>query len=221
MKSKFLLIVPLFLLFSFISCNDDDSMDSPETQYKGVNKPGDATIFDIVASFLPDQFSQLYAAIQYVDREQNAGLEDAIKSNDIDITVFAPTDQAFVNLLAFLDANRPEDIETIEDVPSEIVLAVLQYHLTNGRRASNSVVPKKRTKSIQTLLGVQFTVDSNLGITDVADIYDPKPLIGIGEPANFANISASNGVIHVIDGVLLPYAPEDILALWDDLVEAN
>lgn len=221
MKTKLLFILPLFLLFSFVSCNEDDTMGESEAQFKSFNKPGDETIFGIVAGFLPGQFSQLYAAIQYVDEMENAGLEDAIKSNDLNITVFAPTDQSFVNLLGVLDGLREnETIDDIRDVPSEIVLAVLQYHLTNGRRGSNSVVPRKGMKSIQTFLpGASFKVNKDLEITDIANIYDPKPLIGAGNPGNFANISASNGMIHVIDAVLLPIGPDELNDLWDSLIE--
>lgn len=220
MKTKLLFIVPLFLLFSFVSCNEDETMVESNNQLKSFNKPGDETIFGIVAGFLPDQFSQLYAAIQYVDEAEGAGLEDAIKSNDLNITVFAPTDEAFENLLIALDGLREnETIDDITDVPSPIVLAVLQYHLTNGRRGSNSVVPRKGMKTIQTFLsGASFKVNKDLEITDNADIYDPKPLIGAGDPGSFANISASNGMIHVIDKVLLPIGPDELNALWDSLI---
>jgi len=225
MKSKIFLIVPVFLLFAFISCNEDDSVQEAETQYKSFNKPGDDTIFEIVAGFLPGEFSQLVAAIQYVDRPVaegglDAGLLTAIQSNEIQLTVFAPTDAAFVKLLGVLDSVRDEEVEEITDVPVEIVLAVLQYHLTEGRRGSNSVVPRKKNKTIQTFLpGASFQVTKDLEIIDVAELWDPLTKIGAGDPANFANISASNGMIHVIDNVILPLPASDILALWDSLIE--
>jgi uncharacterized surface protein with fasciclin (FAS1) repeats len=56
------------------------------------------------------------------------------------------------------------------------------------------VVPKKNPKEIKTILGSKFYVDSNGSIT------------AKGSNANIteADISASNGIIHVIDAVLLP-----------------
>lgn len=224
MKTKLFLFVPVLFLFLFNSCNEDETIQESQTQYKSFNKPGDDTIFDIVASFLPaPEFTQLYAALQYVDKPVaegglDAGLIAAIQSNEVQLTVFAPTDAAFVKLLGVLDGARSETIDEITDVPVEIVLAVLQYHLVEGRRGSNSVVPKKNNKTIETLLpGATFQVNNNLEITDVAELWDPLTKIGAGDPANFANISASNGMIHVIDNVILPLPAGDILALWDSL----
>ena len=224
MKTKLLFFAPLFLLFVFTSCNEDETIQESQTQFKSFNKPGDDTIYDIAASFLPGEFNQLVAALTYVDKPVaegglDAGLIPAIQSNELQLTVFAPTDAAFVELLALLDSVRDETIDDIEDVPVEIVLAVLQYHLVEGRRGSNSVVPKKNNKTIETLLGATFQVNKDLEIIDVAGLWNPLAKIGAGDPANFANVSASNGMIHVIDKVILPLSAGDILALWDSLIE--
>lgn len=211
MKTKLLLFIPLFLLFSFVSCNEDETMD--EAQFKSFNKPGKSTIYEIAVTA---GFNQLAGAIVYVDGELNAGLLETIQSNETQLTVFAPTDQAFANLLSFLDRNRDEDIDDITDIPAEIVLAVLQYHLTEGRRGSNSVVPSKKTKTIQTFLpGASFQVDNQGVITDAAGFTSA---IGSGTGSN-VNVSASNGMVHEVGAVLLPLAPADILALWDSLIE--
>ena len=221
MKAKLFLILPILAVFLFTGCNEDDPVLEAQDGYKrenNFNKPGDDTIFDIVAAALPDEFTNLYDAIVYVDTELDAGLVEAIQSEDLQLTVFAPTDEAFEELLTYLDRVRPDEtIDDITDVPAPIVLAVLQYHLTNGRRASNSVVPRNGPKTIQTLLpNASFTVDNEAKITPVATASPDPVQIGPGDPPAF-NISASNGVIHVIDAVLLPLAPGDILALWDEL----
>ncbi|AVR44329.1 hypothetical protein C7S20_03120 [Christiangramia fulva] len=133
-------------------------------------------------------FTQLVDALKYVDEELNAGLVDLFLNGTDQYTVFAPTDEAFAKLYEALN------ISSIRELPADLVLNVLLYHVTDGRRASNSVVPKKNMRYIDTLLGESFSVDSNAKIT------------AIGNTATIiaADISASNGIIHVIDTVLLP-----------------
>ena len=207
MKTKLFLILPLIALFAFTGCNEDDTV--MESQYKrenNFNKPGDDTILDIA---LAGGFNELAKAIGYVDEKLDAGLGAAISSNEIQLTVFAPIDDAF---FALYDVLGP-DVTEITDIPAETVLAVLQYHLTNGRRGSNSVVPRNGEKRIQTLLNrASFTVNSDSMITPAGGatkLVDGQgevvPTVQIGElgPETF-NISASNGIVHVIDAVLLP-----------------
>jgi len=134
-------------------------------------------------------FDELVGALLYVDEELDAGLVDLFLNGTDQYTVFAPTNEAFEALYELLE------IDGITDLPAELVLNVLLYHVTEGRRAANSVVPPVRPRVITTLLGATFTVDRNAVITDL-----------FGQEANIvaANISASNGIIHVIDTVILP-----------------
>ena len=74
---------------------------------------------------------------------------------------------------------------------------MLLYHVTEGRRFSNSVVPKgPQPKTIETLAQIPFQVEGDLDIIDGNDTTEPSIVA--------ANLNASNGVIHVIDQVLLP-----------------
>ncbi len=134
-------------------------------------------------------FDELVGALVYVDEELDAGLVDLFLNGTDQYTVFAPTNEAFEALYGTLG------IDEISDLPAELVLDVLRYHVTEGRRAANSVVPPVRPRVITTLLGATFTVDRDGVITDIA-----------GQEVNIvaANISANNGIIHVIDTVLLP-----------------
>jgi uncharacterized surface protein with fasciclin (FAS1) repeats len=203
MKKKFLNVLPLFLLcFSLIftvSCSDDSDstledstrisiyelLDYDSTQNRPPNNPGDDPIALIAIN---GGFNELVDALVYVDTELDAGLVDLFLNGTDQYTVFAPNDMAFMNLYSALG------ITDITDLPAELVLDVLLYHVTDGRRASNSVVPKRNPKTITTLLGATFQV------TNEAEI------IAIGNTANIlaADISASNGVIHVISEVILP-----------------
>ena len=150
--------------------------------------PGDQSIAEIA---IVAGFSELVSALVYVDEELETGLVNLFLNGTDQYTVFAPTNEAFENLYDALG----EDVNGITDLPAELVLDVLFYHVVEGRRAANSVVPPVRPRTMTTLLGATFRVNSSGVITDIA-----------GQEINIvaADISASNGIIHVIDGVLLP-----------------
>lgn len=191
-----LLFIGLFSL-SLIACEKDSMNPDQESDFLAMKAekpensnaapaPGDYTITELALA--TDRFSELVEALAYVDTELNAGLVDLFNSTDDDFTVFAPNNAAFANLYATLGVND------ITELDAELVLDVLKYHVTNGRRAANSVVPSKNDKTIQTLLGVKFYVDNTGQIKAVgnnAAILNP-------------DISASNGIIHEISEVLLP-----------------
>ena len=153
---------------------------------------GDKTIAEIVVSYATAeavedrQFTLLLAALEY------AGITSMFTKSD-QYTVFAPTDAAFEKFLAgkSLDSFTPEQ-----------VAAVLSYHVTDGRRFSNSVVPKNSPRAIETLLGPSIYVDSSAGIDTNDEDMAANASILVG--AGLFDISASNGVIHVIDEVLVP-----------------
>ena len=138
-------------------------------------------------------FDELVSALVYVDSELGTGLVGLFSSDDDQYTVFAPTDEAFEALYAALSTEEAV-VDEITDLPAELVLDVLLYHVTDGRRAANSVVPPKNYKYITTLLGEDFQVNTGAEI------------MAIGSTAQIiaADVSASNGIIHVINAVLLP-----------------
>jgi uncharacterized surface protein with fasciclin (FAS1) repeats len=120
-----------------------------------------------------------------VDALEETGLAAVLDSNDDQYTVFAPTDEAFADLLDALDT-------TAEELLARGDLAtILKYHVTEGRRYASSVV---NAPEIEMLAGGTVTVD---GTTLNGGG------LGGGE-ITATNIEASNGVVHVIDGVLLP-----------------
>jgi uncharacterized surface protein with fasciclin (FAS1) repeats len=176
-----------------VSCNKDDNLFSQETvtfeddalKAGKALPPGDLSIAEIAINA---GFDELVAALVYVDDELDAGLVDLFLNGTDQYTVFAPTDDAFEELYDVLEVNN------ITGVDAQTVLNVLLYHVTEGRRAANSVVPKNGTRIIETLLGQSFSVNCNR----MLDAY--QVMANIIE----VNISASNGVIHVIDTVILP-----------------
>ena len=114
-----------------------------------------------------------------------AGLVGVL-SGDKPLTVFAPTDDAFSKLPAGTVENllKPENKEKLS--------AILKFHVVPGRVFSNDVLSKKELKTVQ-------------GGTLIAAVNNGSATVnGAGLVAT--DIDASNGVIHVIDTVLLPPA---------------
>jgi uncharacterized surface protein with fasciclin (FAS1) repeats len=192
------LILSALAIFA-ISCEKDDSVTMADPELKRARAqvapevsaapaPGGSSIAAIA---IGAGFTELVGALAYVDSELDAGLVDLFLNGTEQYTVFAPTNEAFTALYGNLGINE------ISDLPAELVLDVLLYHVTDGRRAANSVVPPARPRTIITLLGKTFSVDRNGEITAIGSTAKIGP----------SDISASNGVIHVIDGVLLPIIP--------------
>ena len=191
---QFVMLATIFLSLFSCSTENAETMEDPTVydltntnskERSGNVAPGEDPIALIAIN---GGYSELVGALAFVDGELNAGLVDLFLNGKDQYTVFAPTNEAFYELYETLKVGG------IEELPAELVLNVLLYHVTEGRRGSNSVVPPNQPRSIETLLGASFKVDKNATI------------MAIGNSANFEkiDISASNGIIHVIDNVLLP-----------------
>ena len=140
--------------------------------------PADKTIVQ-TAQALPD-FSILVEAVVA------AGLVDALSAAG-PMTVFAPTNAAFADLLADLGLTKEQLF-----ADNALLTRVLTYHVVDGRVLEANVpvgVP------ITTLEGDTLSVSSELAITD-----QRSRVAGIAA----TDVLAINGVIHVIDKVLLP-----------------
>jgi uncharacterized surface protein with fasciclin (FAS1) repeats len=189
-----------FVAFAASSCQkqintNDEVMAASRNVEMAKNKPGTTPIAQLA---IDNGFTQLVAALMYVDDELNAGLVNLFMNGKDQYTVFAPTDAAFQDLYAALSVKLGTPIDEITDLPATLVLDVLKYHVTGGRRASFSVLPKKGMREISTLLpNATFSVSPAGMITAVGNTAQ------ITTP----DINASNGIIHVVDQVLLPILP--------------
>jgi uncharacterized surface protein with fasciclin (FAS1) repeats len=122
-------------------------------------------------------FKTLVAAVQA------AGLAETLKGPG-PFTVFAPTDEAF----AKLPAGTVEDLLKPEN--KDKLVAILTYHVVPGKVMAADVTGKEtKAKSVQ---GGEITVNGTDGVT-----VD-------GAKVTQADIAADNGVIHVIDMVIMP-----------------
>ena len=134
------------------------------------------TIVDIAVA--DGRFTTLVAAVQA------AGLAETL-SGEGPFTVFAPTDDAF----AALPAGTVESLLLPEN--KQALTDILLYHVASGKVMAADVV---NLTSVPTLLGKDVTVtvkDGKVFLNDTAEVI-------------ITDIEASNGVIHVIDAVLLP-----------------
>jgi len=135
-----------------------------------------ADIVDTAAS--AGQFNTLVAAVKA------AGLVDTLKG-DGPFTVFAPTDEAF----AKLPAGTVEDLLKPEN--KDKLVAILTYHVVPGKVMSADLAGK--SMEAKTVEGDMLTIDA---MKDGVTVDEAKVIQ--------ADIEASNGVIHVIDTVVLP-----------------
>ncbi len=146
---------------------------------------GTAKAADIVDTAVQaGQFGTLAAALSA------AGLVDTLKGEG-PFTVYAPTDEAF----AALPAGTVETLLKPEN--KEQLTNVLLYHV-DDRKLTASMIPSGSTYFKPVLASERLCITATAGGVSIAD--------GTGEMANVivADIIADNGVIHVVDKVLLP-----------------
>ncbi len=123
------------------------------------------------------QFNTLVAAVQA------AGLVDTLKGEG-PFTVFAPTDEAF----AALPEGTVETLLKPENL--EQLVTVLTYHVIPGKVMSTDIAGQ--ALQVESVQGSSLSVDATNGVTvDGANVVA-------------ADIETDNGVIHVIDKVVLP-----------------
>ena len=132
---------------------------------------------DIVDTAIAAKFQTLVAAVKA------AGLVETLKGPG-PFTVFAPTDEAFANLPAgtLQDLLKPENKAKLQ--------SILTYHVVPGKVLAKDVV---KIDSAKTVEGNDITIKTTNGKVMVDNANVVK-----------TDVEASNGVIHVIDSVIMP-----------------
>lgn len=113
------------------------------------------------------------------------GLSDilaAAADDDAELTVFAPTNAAFQAVLNALG------LTSIDEIPESVLLDIVKYHIVGAVAKSTDL----ESTTYETLNGESVTVDLSSGVkVDGASVVTP-------------DIEVSNGVVHIIDAVILP-----------------
>ncbi|MGX9355590.1 fasciclin domain-containing protein [Roseobacteraceae bacterium S113] len=158
-----------------------------------------ATIATIATTDPEGRFSILVNIASFVDAELDAGLIAALSNPDAAITVFAPTNGAFTQLALDLGIGLDTPSETevtsfLQGLGAELLASVVTYHVLGTPQTAADIA---RAGSVTTLQG------GTIGAGDLPTLVDNEP--DVIDPSLLAtDIIATNGIVHVIDRVLLP-----------------
>ncbi|WP_299528676.1 fasciclin domain-containing protein [Ulvibacterium sp.] len=195
---KSVLLLSIFSLFVLSCDNDDDDGESAKAVEKNIVETAQDT----------DALTDLVSALLKADENDDSDLV-ATLSGEGPFTVFAPTNEAFKALFEALDDY--DGLDDFDDAEDRAVLAtILQYHVIAGVAARSTDLENEQ--ELPTVQGgnLKVNLDNGVFIEDATDT-DAEVII--------PNVDTSNGVVHVIDKVLLPQAIID--ALNDDGEEDN
>ena len=188
MKNFLKKITPIafIMIFTLVSCNDDDgdTMMMEEEQ---------KTIAGIAVA--DENFSIL------VDALTRTGLVSVVSDVTAELTVFAPTNDAFVALLSELDMTSLDEVEAA--LTTEGLKNVLLYHVLGAEVKSSSVSTGYVATATEDKLSFYVNTSDGVMLNDKAKVTTP-------------DVDASNGVIHVIDKVILPLTINELIDLnWE------
>ena len=157
--------------------SEDAASEDVEDEEMADEEMADEVMADIVDTAVEaGDFTTLVAAVEA------AGLVDTLKGEG-PFTVFAPTDAAFAAL--------PEGTVEALLADTEALTGVLTYHVVDGKVLAEDVVT---LDSAETLNGQSVTIE----------VVDGGVVLNGDANVIVTDIETSNGVIHVIDAVLIP-----------------
>ncbi len=180
MKKLNTLLLMMVLILSSFAMTSCDKDDEMAPEVKG------NTITDIAVA--NPNFSILVQALT------KAGLADDLASMNGDFTVFAPTNDAFSALLTELG------VASLNDIPTELLTKVLLYHVKSGEARSGQIAT-----------GYYSSISPGPADNSFLSFYVDKASVTINGRSKITqtDILADNGVIHVIDKVMLPMSITD------------
>lgn len=177
MRFRFVaLMAALALAIAACSSSDEDAATTTTTAPATTLAEEEMTEPTIVDVAVDNDFTTLVAAVQA------AGLVDTLEG-DGPFTVFAPTDEAFAAL--------PEGtLDSLLEDP-EALAEILTYHVVSGEVFAADVVGLESATTVQ-------------GDDIAIEVVDGGVVLNGSANVVATDVEASNGVVHVIDQVLLP-----------------
>ena len=163
-KPLLFLAIPLMALFTITACSDDSSVDPPPP----------AEELNIVETAQEDGNFTILLQVA-----EDLGLVETLANEEL--TVFAPTDDAFGNL--------PDGV--LDELTDEQLTTILTYHLLEGTVASGDIGSQQDAETLQGELLLLQREGSSVTINGFSSVIA-------------ADVTATNGVIHAVDEVLLP-----------------
>ncbi|KXX69762.1 fasciclin domain-containing protein [Flammeovirga sp. SJP92] len=171
---KTLDLLKLVFIFSILFTSCTEEDDNQNP----TNLPANATTIAGIASSTSD-FSTLTSALTA------ANLVDTFDDANGEFTVFAPTNSAFAQLLA-----ENNGISTLDDISSGALDVLLKNHVVKGKVLSSQL---EDGQMVETLAGTKLEVSISNGVVMVGGVTVTTP-----------DVEASNGVIHIVDNVIVP-----------------
>jgi len=170
---RLLMVIGLVAMMGLTACEEEEEKDE-------IMETEEETIVDIASS--DDSYSTLVQALEKAD------LASTLKG-DGPFTVFAPTNEAFENLLDDLG------VGSLDDLSADQLEPILLYHVVSGKvmssDLSNGYVPTLSPGTDDTKASLLINTDDGV-------------MLNGSSAVTAADIEADNGVIHEIDKVLMP-----------------
>lgn len=197
-----LVIAVVSSLVVISGCDDDEPSGDP---------PFEGTVWELINQ---DKFKQAEGApatealdslVKYLEFYGLSGL----LNTSTDYTLFAPSNQAFVNLLT----TTPGFPENIKSISADIVAGVLAYHVTEGVVLSDALIADAEFETL-------FAQPDNCGVdpdeVQIITVNDDGTLLTGSSNAEIEIVSADNetlenGVVHITESVLIPPSVGEVL----------
>lgn len=202
---KFLVLFILSLFVLACSKNDDDANPGTDDEIGNTDDDVAPPLPNIVE--LAESVNVLSSLLDAIDTADPT-IGDAL-SGDGPFTVFAPTNDAFDSLLSQLD-----DFDSLDDfdeeAEKELLASILKYHVVSGTEAFSSDLSDGLALTTLQTEELTIRVDGDVFVKDLSE-----ELAEVVAPDN----DASNGVVHIVNKVLLPQEALDILFPKPNIVE--